>query len=754
VGASPRNRSVASVEAAERRRNIRSCLRRRYAALRQFCYVLRGLAPTAKLRTPLAGRDKAGQSLKRVAARMLPSSIAAVLVFVLLSAQWSVAAETSPAEGLSGWLRALKRAIPSEPAKFSPEVNSVLDKAAEAVELWAVRLAMLRSAKTNDEILDRLTRLLEAKNEVDQTLDKMLELRGKFATLEADQKRHEAICAYLAATSRLIDLSGRLRYLQRDAVNSAMPKLATLSSDRVRLLDRFERQRSSVGAFFATAFWVAPDEQGRLPRTDRGSRQRALALAAQVDEPAILPLLVQTLNSEEADAELIVSVAETIRRIGLPQEPWPEPIEEIPPPPITPRTMRDALSRIPASSLSGNLAARHAKLVKWLDGLLREGWTDSTYRVGNFDVQPGDFLLMRNPSPYNQFTDLSPGLFTHVGVVTLARGSDGLSHMVLVDLPERGNRIPAANVEAYVQRSLHFCFLRHPDPEVASSLATAARDVIGNESLFDLNFRLHGVLGLKGQPLKGKKIETYCAGLLLLCALQTSAGREEFFPVREHPRGGQMAENLAKLGLSMDDDFISPTGALFSKRMVLVGRREPMYEPLREIEEAVFDYFAWLMANRRLVPSPDLFQSLRLKVAEASRGNPLLAEALAKAARVNAQTDLVSAAKAGAVIETLDEIAFGASGEYRDAQLFLRDEPAAVMARDGEPADDVATAARYQRRHATIYQSFQSGKLSPRQLRIELVKYYTELGKRQLEERFFAPVADDKPTASEGPSRD
>jgi hypothetical protein len=165
------------------------------------------------------------------------------------------------------------------------------------------------------------------------------------------------------------------------------------------------------------------------------------------------------------------------------------------------------------------------------------------------------------------------------------------------------------------------------------------------------------------------------------------------------------------------------------------------------VEEAVFDHFAWLMANRKLVPSPDLFQSLRLKLAEASRGNALLAEALAKAARVNAQTNLVSAAKAGAVIETLDEIAFGASREFLDASDFVRDEPAEAMAREGEPADVVADAARYQRRHAGLYQAFRSGKLSPRQLRLELVKYYTGFGKRQLEQRFFAPVADEKPPA-------
>jgi hypothetical protein len=656
-------------------------------------------------------------------------------------------APSAAADGLKGWLLALEKAVPREAAKFSAETNVALDQAAKAVEQWAAEMASFREAKTGEQLFDGVARLLDAKNQVDRLLDAMLDVRRQFASLPETTERHDAICAYLTATSRLIDLSGRLRYLQVDAVNTVGPRLIAEPAGRQRLLDRFALDKSSVGAFFAMRLWVAPDEKGALPRVDRATRDAVLRLATQVDEPAILTFLAQAMTARETSAELVISLAETIRRIGLPQEPWPDPIEPLPPPPITPGTMYETLARIPASALSGQLARRHAELLAWLEIRQREGLNEGVCRIGTYEVQPGDFLLMRNPSPYNQFTDLSPGLFTHVGVVTLARGRDGIERMVLVDLPERGNHIPAANVETYVQRSLHYCFLRHPDTQVAAALAKAARDVIGNESLFDLNFRLHGIMGLKGQPLTGKRIETYCAGLLLLCAFQTPAAREEFFPVREHPRGGNTLENLAKLGLSMDDDFISPTGAMFSQKLVLVGRREPMYDPRREVEEGVFDHFAWLLANRTLVPSPDWFQAMRLKLAEAAKGNSLLAEALAKAARVNAETDLVSAAKAAAVVETLDQFAFGASNEFLDAWDFLLDEPAQTLAQEGEPADVVADAARYQRRHAELYRALRAGQLFRRRLRIELVKYYTDSGKRQLEQRFFAPATKGKSAA-------
>lgn len=662
------------------------------------------------------------------------TQVALSLLLVLYAGQ---ARAATPAESLRLWLAELNRATPHQPAEFSPPSNQRLAKAAEAVELWCIQLA--QPAATNGQpLLEVVGQLLSAKNAVDRLLDDTLEVRRQFAALPDDAARHDALCAYLRAVTQLTDLSGRLRYLQVDALSAALPRLVARPADARRLLDRLLEQRSSVGAFLAAQLCWATPEGIPAPRIEPAVQEKVLQLIAATGESSVLPLLVGVVERAQQSPELAIAAAETIRSLGLPQEPWPEPRESLPPPPTTPRKLRQALGHIAASQLRGDWARRHAELSRWLDTLAREGLTESSYRIGSFDVRPGDWLLMRNPSPYNQFTDLTPGLFTHVGVVTLARGSDGIQRMVLVDLPERGSRIPAANVETYLLRSLNYCFLRHADASTAAAMGKAAGEVIGNESVFDLNFRLDGILGLRGQPLPGKKIETYCAGLLLLCALQTSAPREEFFPIGEHPAGGRTLENLAKLGLSMDNDFISPTGAMFSTRLQLVGRREPMYDPRREVEEAVFDHFAHLLATQTLVPAPDLFQSLRLKVAEASRGNALLAEALARAARVNAQTDLVSAAKAAAVVETLDEIAFGASRDFLEARESLLDVPAAELARDGEPADEVAVVEQFQRRHAALYKSARQGKRSSRQLRLELVKYYSDSGKRELERRFFA----------------
>src|SRR5690606_33163435 len=121
------------------------------------------------------------------------------------------------------------------------------------------------------------------------------------------------------------------------------------------------------------------------------------------------------------------------------------------------------VQRLNARQLGRDGRQAQAELVQWLTRAEREGITDGTYRLGHTEIRLGDWLLMRNPSPYNLFTDLSPGLFTHVGIATLEKGSDGITRMVIVDIPEKGPAMPATNVDAFVQRTRHFVFLREPD---------------------------------------------------------------------------------------------------------------------------------------------------------------------------------------------------------------------------------------------------------------------------------------------------
>ncbi len=384
---------------------------------------------------------------------------------------------------------------------------------------------------------------------------------------------------YLKVSSQLIDLSGRLRYLTFDVLRIATAELERLPRQRMQLTEILLRYRSEVGATMMVGYLFdgLPNEERVGAPASFPERSRLLDLIAASGQSELLRELAQFVNNPAADPRLVVQAAETIRRVGLPQDPRPEQDATLPAPDITARVLCASLARLQPGRLDPQSQAKRAALIAWLDARIAHGVpAGEALVIGSCTVQAGDWLLMRNPSPYNLFTDLSPGLFTHVGVVAWEKGSDGIGRLVLVDLPERGTSIPATTVDTYVKRSRHYLFLRHDDSAVAKKLGDAAASLIGNPSQFDLNFRTDRVLELANQPLAGKKIHTYCAGLLLLCALQTGQPREQFFPVTEYHAGGLSSENLAMLGMSFGEGFISPTGALFSSRMHIAGAASPI----------------------------------------------------------------------------------------------------------------------------------------------------------------------------------
>jgi hypothetical protein len=618
---------------------------------------------------------------------------------------------------------------------FVPVAAAVDQAAAEVVASPDMRAATLLA---NSE------RILVAKSRLDKGLEELLALRTSLASFEPADKQRTAIRNWLAAVSRWIDAAGRLRYMEFDIFNTAAGQLAAQSEPRERFVDLLTKYRSSVGAIVMSDALFDPPQGSPIYGRPVSPvlRSKLLELAAVTGETEVLPKLAEFVTLPKLAPALVIQGVETIRRIGLPQLPGPGQDPKLPEPAILADELRAELAALTLPATPADLGSRRDVLLAWLDGRLGVGVTAEGYRWGLEEIRPGDWLLMRNPSPYNLFTDLSPGLFTHVGVVALEKGSDGIQRMVLVDLPERGDHMPATNIDAFVQRSRHYLFLRHSDPEVAGKMGEIAASLVGNPTQFDLNFRTDRVLELHGQPLHGKKIVTYCAGLLLLCGLETDRPREEFFPVTEFAAGGQAEANLAQLGLSFGKDFISPTGALYSTQMQIIGRREPTYDPRREVEEAIYDHFAQQLVARKLQTSPDLYQALRQKMAEAAKHDPLLAQAIAKAANVSVDTDLVSAAKAAAVVEALDEIAYGASGEYVKALDAIRAAPPVEQRQ--RRSIQRGGAARgggdqtYSQRHARQYQLWQRGQISRRQLRVELVQYYVAQGKQQLDRRFFS----------------
>src|SRR5262249_12978613 len=491
-------------------------------------------------------------------------------------------------DGLPGWLKRLHDLVPFSAEGFAKFDPAALREAADAIDQWTVLWGRVAAGQPTSEKLAIVGRLVDAQQLVSRQLDDVLVARSDFAALPADEKRHAALRGYLQAAAALVDLSGRLRYSLGDTIDDVAGGVSDQLAARERLIDLLAHKQSGIGAEIMSAELFDPaadneaapaapkpavniaapappelfqrpllarrmamariqmqqaEAQSRLQPAAEGPKPTAPLSAAQklklihliaaAGSIEMVPDLADLVVDDSASPALVLAAAEAIRALGLPQDPRPGQDETLPQPSITAAKLRERLSRIDRSQWSAAQRRRVDELSAWLAAHVEHGLEGDTYRLGQFEVQPGDWLLMRNPSPYNLFTDLAPGLFTHVGVVALEAGSDGKRRMVVVDLPERGTSMPATNVEIFLERTLNYVFLQHPDPEAENKRGRAAASMIGNPTEFDLNFRTDRVAELKGKPLAGQKIHTYCAGLLLICAQETSLQRDAFFPITE-----------------------------------------------------------------------------------------------------------------------------------------------------------------------------------------------------------------------------
>lgn len=649
---------------------------------------------------------------------------------------WLLTCLCAPASASAEPVADVVQNVPNSLTEFSPAQAERLRKAATALDDWAAQQLWPSEGYKPEDVLACVRRVVEAKAQVDGALERALKLRSQFAAQAATDDRRKAICQYLQTTSHLIDLSGRLRFLLQDLLDAATDDLDPYPAQFRSLLQLLTEKRVSAAATALAYMLFDPSPEfgaKPFPSEDRGRALNLITAARQAESVETLAAYVR----HEKNPDLVVYACEIIRYLGLPQKPRPGSDPNLPEPPILAEELSAILKRLDASKLSPTRATRRIELQAWLAERSARGVTGETYRLGEIDVRAGDWLLMRNPSPYNLFTDLAPGLFTHVGVVAVEKGGDGIRRFVIVDLPERGPTIPATTVDAYVKRTLHYFVLRHAEPAIAAKLGQAAADLIGSEAQFDLTFRTSRVTSLRGQPLKGATVHTYCAGFLLLCAQATGLPREEFFPITESPAAGKTVKNLETLGISLGADFVSPTGAIFAPHLNLVGRCESTYDPGREIQETLYDHFASGCMRRTLKPSADVYQALRLKLAELAKTNRWVARTLAKAHNVSERTDLEAAAKAAAVVEALDALAERNLAEYADAHQAITAGPGRRGPLDRRRSEEIQEAAAYRQRHAQLANAWDAGQLTPRELRIKLVQYYSDRGRRQVDERFF-----------------
>ncbi len=667
------------------------------------------------------------------------------LVAVLFADQQAVSAQQPPpasdaARGLEQQMALYRQLLPRELKHCTARRHARLEQLARRVEAAAAALAEPVPEQNLAAALRRAEALLVCYAQLDQMAEQVLGLRRDVAAVADPQQRKERARHWLQVAGNVLELQGRVRFHLLLGLDETAAVAQAHDADRRRLVELLLRHQSAEGArVMALDLNDPPEPIPGVAPCSWETRRQILRLIRLTGEVEAFGHVLRLIRNEQAPVEIRLLGLETLRRLGVPQPPDPESAESgLPRPAVTPAELLALLRRVPPRRVPLRLRGRYRELLAWLARRTERGIEPQEgFPLGRVVVRPGDWLLMRNPSPYNLFTDLAPGLFTHVGVVTWRRGSDGRGRIVVVDFPERGTRVPATNVEIYVLRTLHYVLLRHPHPEIQHRMAQVARDVIGNPFVFDLNFRTSLVKQLRGKPLRGRKLETYCAGLLLLCAQETGRPLEEFFPITEQMAPGHTAENLARLGIRLGRGFVSPTGALFSPTMQLAGRRRPLYDPLREIQQAVYVHFARQLQQRRLALRPESVQQVRIKLAQAAQGNPALAALLARLHGVDPSMDLLSAARTAAVVETLDKIAYENSRQFAAAWAALLDPPA-----ENAPEEELARRQHLRKRHRALLVQWEQGQLSLFQLRRRLVEYYIRRGQEEVQQRFFRQGAE------------
>ena len=151
-------------------------------------------------------------------------------------------------DGLGPWLKRFHESVPQTASEFGSLDINALNQASDAVEQWILLWGRVAAGQMPNEQVNIMARLIDAKLFVDRELDSLLYTRTRFASLPADNQRHAALQAYLLTASKLIDLSGRLRYALVDILDDTADRLALQSGLRDRLIEMLSKKQSSVGA--------------------------------------------------------------------------------------------------------------------------------------------------------------------------------------------------------------------------------------------------------------------------------------------------------------------------------------------------------------------------------------------------------------------------------------------------------------------------------------------------------------------------
>jgi len=174
-------------------------------------------------------------------------SIVVQLFFCLgmpLLASRAAAQGDSALESAAG---AVETALPANAEDLASADPALLDRSRAQLEEAAAQLVAQIARQDGAAVVAQMRRLLRAGDHVAGLTARLLELRRTIAAQPPEQQL-QAARGFLRCAAGMIDLSGRLRYVQYDAFHTACERLATDTRQFDRLVALAREYRSSIGA--------------------------------------------------------------------------------------------------------------------------------------------------------------------------------------------------------------------------------------------------------------------------------------------------------------------------------------------------------------------------------------------------------------------------------------------------------------------------------------------------------------------------
>ena len=406
----------------------------------------------------------------------------------------------------------------------------------------------------------------------------------------------------------LEDLLSRLMLLERDAAGVLGDDLADAPESLLALTELFIAKKSSAAALEMAFNLVDPmPHRDEIPRsvsqatpqdpitTETVLRRRLIDLVRISGQTNLLEELALLTEADGVDPLARLLAARCIEQFGVPQLARLTQPVEVPQSTVTARRIATAIERV-RPSLPPSLQTDASSLALRLQSKAVQGAAPSeTMRVMGIHFQRGDWILLREATPFTVASSLHPQCYHRIALVAHEAGTDGLGRLVVIDHTNNRLGVQVSSLDnwiAFVQEhTIAWCVLRPVDALLSQMIEQSALSLaVVRSSARESNER--------SSVFQDRSC--FSSGLAVTRSALAATGVNPaiFFPLQESSPEGILGDNLKRLGVDLPDSFCSPTGLLLSKACIPIAMKIQAFDSRCGIRSAVFEYFDRSLCTR------------------------------------------------------------------------------------------------------------------------------------------------------------